>query len=81
MRDAESGAEHGMTFFQNGATKYDGEFFDGEENGSGKSFYSQGATEYDGEWKEEKWHGYGRLFDVDGSLLLEGYFENGEKID
>jgi len=72
---------HGMTFFQNGTTKYDGEFFDGEENGSGKSFYSHGATEYDGEWKEEKWHGYGRLFDVDGSLLLEGYFENGEKID
>ena len=71
---------NGMGVFFNIREKwrYEGQFKDGERNGSGIYHYEDG-TFYIGGFEKSKRHGFGSLNSADGQKVIKcGLWENGE---
>jgi hypothetical protein len=56
-------------------SSYEGDWFDGEQNGDGKYVWLDG-TEYNGEWYRGKMHGAGIMKYSTGDIF-EGFFRDG----
>lgn len=78
--DTKTGLPHGKgtSFDDDGNLLYEGDFDQGEFDGSGKEFYRNGTVKYDGQWLDDQYHGKGKLFDDAGRLIFEGVFEFGD---
>ncbi len=55
---------------------YKGEWVNNKKSGSGTSFYENDNRHYIGGWLNDLWHGYGICYNVDGSIKLEGMWNN-----
>lgn len=66
---------YGTEYYQNGKTKYQGNFKHTKYHGNGVLFHEEnGAIQYCGEFHSGEKHGSGMLYDSESNLVYEGMF-------
>ena len=65
----------GVYVYENGAAKYEGQFYDGLPHGQGTCIYDNGEK-YTGEWQDGSFNGDGTLYLVDGTTVT-GIWKDG----
>ena len=59
---------------------YEGEYLNGERNGTGKEFFDNGYLKYNGQFLKGKKHGIGKEYFDNGEIKYKGEYFNGKII-
>ena len=70
----------GTLYSSVGKIKYEGQWSNNYRNGEGKSYYDNGIIQYMGEWLNDNRNGEGTIFDSEGTMIVNGIFENNELV-
>ena len=65
-------------FYLNGKLAFEGDYFEGQENGIHKYYYDNGKVKEERNYRLGLKDGVWKSFDVDGILMLSSTYQNGD---